>query len=129
MPASLVPSYLVSSLDAKPPPLPSSESEAVQDSGWLSQDKMLDVELDQDLLLSFLFAGVLEWEQDGEYPGEPDTAEQAEPAREAALLGLQFSRMALPAIGMSFGVNKLVAQVLPSKRLSPSPVVLQVWKV
>ena len=39
--------------------------------------KRLGAELDQDLFLSFLFAGVLEWEWDGECPGELSMAEPA----------------------------------------------------
>ena len=68
---------------------------------------MLDMELDQDLLLSSPFVGVLEWEWDDE--GVWGVAELTEPAGEVALLGLGSSRLALPAIHMNFWLSKLVA--------------------
>ena len=58
----------------------------VTDSGWVLWERIVDMELDLDLLLSPPFVRVLE--QDGEHAGVQCMTELAEPAREAALLGL-----------------------------------------
>ena len=63
-------------------------------SGWVCWEKVLDVELDRDLLLSSPFVRILEQEKDGEHTGEQGAAEPADPAGEDALLGLGLSKSA-----------------------------------
>ena len=86
------------------------------------------MELDWDPSFSVSQMGVLEWDLDGECAGEGGAAELAEPAGDAALMGLGSSGPAPSAICASLQDSRLVAQVSLSRRYSPSPAALQVWK-
>ena len=74
------------------------------------------MELEQNLSLFILQAGVLEQNLDGEYAGEMGVAGQVELDGEAALLGLRSSRLALATMHASLQDSKLVVWAWLSRR-------------